>query len=241
MYRLGVNNMSIIDVKNSSKEYKTGNTTVLANKNITFSVDKGQLVIILGSSGAGKSTLLNILGGMDTNTSGDVIINGHNIANYSRKELTAYRRKDVGFVFQFYNLVPNLTAKENVELAAEIVPNAMEASEALDAVGLGDRMNNFPAQLSGGQQQRVAIARAIAKNPAILLCDEPTGALDYQTGKHVLKILQEMSTKKGSTVIIVTHNAAIAPIANQVIHVHDGQVKRIEKNEHPTDISEIEW
>lgn len=234
--------MSIIDVKNSSKEYKTGNTTVLANKNITFSVDKGQLVIILGSSGAGKSTLLNILGGMDTNTSGDVIINGHNIANYSRKELTAYRRKDVGFVFQFYNLVPNLTAKENVELAAEIVPNAMEASEALDAVGgLGDRMNNFPAQLSGGQQQRVAIARAIAKNPAILLCDEPTGALDYQTGKHVLKILQEMSTKKGSTVIIVTHNAAIAPIANQVIHVHDGQVKRIEKNEHPTDISEIEW
>lgn len=233
--------MSIIDVKNSSKEYKTGNTTVLANKNITFSVDKGQLVIILGSSGAGKSTLLNILGGMDTNTSGDVIINGHNIANYSRKELTAYRRKDVGFVFQFYNLVPNLTAKENVELAAKIVPNAMEASEALDAVGLGDRMNNFPAQLSGGQQQRVAIARAIAKNPAILLCDEPTGALDYQTGKHVLKILQEMSTKKGSTVIIVTHNAAIAPIANQVIHVHDGQVKRIEKNEHPTDISEIEW
>lgn len=233
--------MSIIDVKNSSKEYKTGNTTVLANKNITFSVDKGQLVIILGSSGAGKSTLLNILGGMDTNTSGDVIINGHNIANYSRKELTAYRRKDVGFVFQFYNLVPNLTAKENVELAAEIVPNAMEVSEALDAVGLGDRMNNFPAQLSGGQQQRVAIARAIAKNPAILLCDEPTGALDYQTGKHVLKILQEMSTKKGSTVIIVTHNAAIAPIANQVIHVHDGQVKRIEKNEHPTDISEIEW
>lgn len=233
--------MSIIDVKNSSKEYKTGNTTVLANKNITFSVDKGQLVIILGSSGAGKSTLLNILGGMDTNTSGDVIINGHNIANYSRKELTAYRRKDVGFVFQFYNLVPNLTAKENVELAAEIVPNAMEASEALDAVGLGDRMNNFPAQLSGGQQQRVAIARAIAKNPAILLCDEPTGALDYQTDKHVLKILQEMSTKKGSTVIIVTHNAAIAPIANQVIHVHDGQVKRIEKNEHPTDISEIEW
>lgn len=233
--------MSIIDVKNSSKEYKTGNTTVLANKNITFSVDKGQLVIILGSSGAGKSTLLNILGGMDTNTSGDVIINGHNIANYSRKELTAYRRKDVGFVFQFYNLVPNLTAKENVELAAEIVPNAMEASEALDAVGLGDRMNNFPAQLSGGQQQRAAIARAIAKNPAILLCDEPTGALDYQTGKHVLKILQEMSTKKGSTVVIVTHNAAIAPIANQVIHVHDGQVKKIEKNEHPTDISEIEW
>lgn len=233
--------MSIIDVKNSSKEYKTGNTTVLANKNITFSVDKGQLVIILGSSGAGKSTLLNILGGMDTNTSGDVIINGHNIANYSRKELTAYRRKDVGFVFQFYNLVPNLTAKENVELAAEIVPNAMEASEALDAVGLGDRMNNFPAQLSGGQQQRVAIARAIAQNPAILLCDEPTGALDYQTGKHVLKILQEMSTKKGSTVVIVTHNAAIAPIANQVIHVHDGQVKKIEKNEHPTDISEIEW
>lgn len=233
--------MPIIDVKNISKEYKNGNTTIFANKAITFSIEKGQLVVILGPSGAGKSTLLNILGGMDTSTSGDVIVNGNNIANYSRKELTAYRREDVGFVFQFYNLVPNLTAKENVELAAEIVPNAMEASEALNAVGLGNRMNNFPAQLSGGEQQRVAIARAIAKNPAILLCDEPTGALDYQTGKHVLKILQEMSIKKGSTVVIVTHNATIAPIANQVIHVHDGQVKKIEKNEYPTAISEIEW
>lgn len=233
--------MPIIDVKNISKEYKNGNTTIFANKAITFSIEKGQLVVILGPSGAGKSTLLNILGGMDTSTSGDVIVNGNNIANYSRKELTAYRREDVGFIFQFYNLVPNLTAKENVELAAEIVPNAMEASEALNAVGLGNRMNNFPAQLSGGEQQRVAIARAIAKNPAILLCDEPTGALDYQTGKHVLKILQEMSIKKGSTVVIVTHNATIAPIANQVIHVHDGQVKKIEKNEHPTAISEIEW
>ncbi len=233
--------MPIIDVKNISKEYKNGNTTIFANKAITFSIEKGQLVVILGPSGAGKSTLLNILGGMDTSTSGDVIVNGNNIANYSRKELTAYRREDVGFVFQFYNLVPNLTAKENVELAAEIVPNAMEASEALNAVGLGNRMNNFPAQLSGGEQQRVAIARAIAKNPAILLCDEPTGALDYQTGKHVLKILQEMSIKKGSTVVIVTHNATIAPIANQVIHVHDGQVKKIFLYELPTAISEIEW
>ncbi|MCZ3622880.1 ABC transporter ATP-binding protein [Lactobacillus mulieris] len=233
--------MSLIEVKKCSKEYKTGKITILANNNITFSIEKGQLVVILGASGAGKSTLLNILGGMDTCTSGDVIVNGNKITNYSKNELTNYRRKDVGFVFQFYNLIPNLTAKENVELAAEIVPNAMEASEALEAVGLGERMNNFPAQLSGGEQQRVAIARAIAKNPAILLCDEPTGALDYQTGKNILRILQEMSTKKGSTVIIVTHNAAIASIANQVIHIHDGQVKKLEKNDHPANISEIEW
>ena len=233
--------MSLIEVKKCSKEYKTGKITILANNNITFSIEKGQLVVILGASGAGKSTLLNILGGMDTCTSGDVIVNGNKITNYSKNELTNYRRKDVGFVFQFYNLIPNLTAKENVELAAEIVPNAMEASEALEAVGLGERMNNFPAQLSGGEQQRVAIARAIAKNPAILLCDEPTGALDYQTGKNILRILQEMSTKKGSTVIIVTHNAAIASIANQVIHIHDGQVKKLEKNDHLVNISEIEW
>lgn len=233
--------MSFIEVKHSTKKYVTGNTTVLANKDISFSIEKGQLIIILGSSGAGKSTLLNILGGMDTNTTGNVIIDGQDISNFSKRQLTTYRRTDVGFVFQFYNLVPNLTAKENVELASEIVKDAMDTDEALDAVGLADRVNNFPAQMSGGEQQRTAIARAIAKNPKLLLCDEPTGALDYETGKKVLQILQDQSRQKGETVIIVTHNAALAPIGDQVIHIHDGQVKGIEKNPQPTDIAEIEW
>ena len=233
--------MSFIEVKHSTKKYVTGNTTVLANKDISFSIEKGQLIIILGSSGAGKSTLLNILGGMDTNTTGNVIIDGQDISNFSERQLTTYRRTDVGFVFQFYNLVPNLTAKENVELASEIVKDAMDTNEALDAVGLADRVNNFPAQMSGGEQQRTAIARAIAKNPKLLLCDEPTGALDYETGKKVLQILQDQSRQKGETVIIVTHNAALAPIGDQVIHIHDGQVKGIEKNAQPTDIAEIEW
>lgn len=229
--------MSFIEVKHSTKKYVTGNTTVLANKDISFSIEKGQLIIILGSSGAGKSTLLNILGGMDTNTTGNVIIDGQDISNFSKRQLTTYRRTDVGFVFQFYNLVPNLTAKENVELASEIVKDAMDTNEALDAVGLADRVNNFPAQMSGGEQQRTAIA----KNPKLLLCDEPTGALDYETGKKVLQILQDQSRQKGETVIIVTHNAALAPIGDQVIHIHDGQVKGIEKNAQPTDIAEIEW
>ena len=233
--------MALIEVKNCTKKYITGDTTIYANKDISFTVDKGQLVIVLGSSGAGKSTLLNILGGMDSCSSGGVIINGNNIAQYSPRQLTAYRRHDVGFVFQFYNLVPNLTAKENVELAAEIVPDAMDAVHALQSVGLGQRIDNFPAQLSGGEQQRAAIARAIAKKPQILLCDEPTGALDYQTGKQVLQILQDMSRKHGSTVIIVTHNAAIAPIADQVIHIHDGQIASIQHNEHPQAIATIEW
>ena len=233
--------MSFIEVKHSTKKYVTGNTTVLANKDISFSIEKGQLIIILGSSGAGKSTLLNILGGMDTNTTGNVIIDGQDISNFSKRQLTTYRRTDVGFVFQFYNLVPNLTAKENVELASEIVKDAMDTNEALDAVGLADRVNNFPAQMSGGEQQRTAIARAIAKNPKLLLCDEPTGALDYETGKKVLQILQDQSRQKGETVISVTHNAALAPIGDQVIHIHDGQVKGIEKNAQPTDIAEIEW
>ena len=233
--------MSFIEVKHSTKKYVTGNTTVLANKDISFLIQKGQLIIILGSSGAGKSTLLNILGGMDTNTTGNVIIDGQDISNFSKRQLTTYRRTDVGFVFQFYNLVPNLTAKENVELASEIVKDAMDTNEALDAVGLADRVNNFPAQMSGGEQQRTAIARAIAKNPKLLLCDEPTGALDYETGKKVLQILQDQSRQKGETVIIVTHNAALAPIGDQVIHIHDGQVKGIEKNAQPTDIAEIEW
>ena len=218
-----------------------GDSTINANKDISFSIEQGELVIILGTSGAGKSTLLNIIGGMDTNTSGNVIIDGNDISQYNKRQLTTYRRKDVGFVFQFYNLVPNLTAKENVELASEIVKDAMKAEKALKNVGLGERMDNFPAQLSGGEQQRVAIARAVAKKPKILLCDEPTGALDYNTGKQVLKILQDMSVKNHSTVIIVTHNAALAPIGNQVIHIHDGQVKEITRNANPADISSIEW
>lgn len=233
--------MALIEVKNCSKKYVNGDSIIYANKDINFTIEKGELVVILGSSGAGKSTLLNILGGMDSCSSGSVVINGHNIANYTPWQLTAYRRNDVGFVFQFYNLVPNLTAKENVELATEIVPDALNVEEALKAVGLGERMDNFPAQLSGGEQQRAAIARAVAKNPQILLCDEPTGALDYQTGKQVLQILQDMSTKRGSTVIIVTHNAAIAPIGNQVIRIHDGQITDIKHNKHPQAIAAIEW
>lgn len=233
--------MAYINLKNNTKVYQSGDTTIYANKDITFSVDKGELVIILGSSGAGKSTLLNILGGMEPNTSGDVIVAGKNIVKYNARELTTYRRNDVGFVFQFYNLIPNLTAKENVELAAQIVPDAMSADEALQYVDLVQRENNFPAQLSGGEQQRVAIARAIAKKPALLLCDEPTGALDYKTGKRILKILQNMSRQNGSTVLIVTHNAAIAPIADKVIHIHDGGIQEIQHNEHPADISTIEW
>lgn len=233
--------MSYIEVKNCTKIYQMGDSTIYANKEISFSIEQGELVIILGTSGAGKSTLLNIIGGMDTNTSGNVIIDGNDISQYNKRQLTTYRRKDVGFVFQFYNLVPNLTAKENVELASEIVKDAMKAEEALENVGLGERMDNFPAQLSGGEQQRVAIARAVAKKPKILLCDEPTGALDYNTGKQVLKILQDMSVKNHSTVIIVTHNAALAPIGNQVIHIHNGQVKEITRNDNPADISSIEW
>ena len=233
--------MAYINLKNNTKIYQSGDTTIYANKNITFSIDKGELVIILGSSGAGKSTLLNILGGMEPNTSGDVIVAEKNIAKYNAKELTTYRRNNVGFVFQFYNLIPNLTAKENVELAAQIVPDAMSAADALQYVDLGQRENNFPAQLSGGEQQRVAIARAIAKKPALLLCDEPTGALDYKTGKRILKILQNMSRQNGSTVLIVTHNAAIAPIADKVIRIHDGSIQKVQHNLHPADISTIEW
>lgn len=233
--------MAYIELKNNTKIYQSGDTTIYANKDITFSINKGELVVILGSSGAGKSTLLNILGGMGPNTSGDVIVAGKNIASYNAKQLTTYRRNYVGFVFQFYNLIPNLTAKENVELAAQIVPDAMNPDEALREVDLSDREQNFPAQLSGGEQQRVAIARAIAKKPELLLCDEPTGALDYKTGKQILKILQDMSRKNGSTVLIVTHNAAIAPIADKVIRIHDGSIQKIETNDQPADISSIEW
>jgi len=233
--------MAYIELKNNTKIYQSGDATIYANKDITFSINKGELVVILGSSGVGKSTLLNILGGMEPNTSGDVIVAGKNIASYNAKQLTTYRRNYVGFVFQFYNLIPNLTAKENVELAAQIVPDAMNPDEALREVDLSDREQNFPAQLSGGEQQRVAIARAIAKKPELLLCDEPTGALDYKTGKRILKILQDMSRKNGSTVLIVTHNATIAPIADKVIRIRDGSIQKIETNDQPADISSIEW
>mgnify|MGYP002679648524 FL=1 len=233
--------MSYIEIQHSYKRYKMGDIVIEANRDVNFSIEKGELAIILGSSGAGKSTVLNILGGMDTNDEGSVIIDGKDIAGYSQYDLITYRRNDVGFVFQFYNLIQNLTAKENVELASEIVKDALDPVQVLKDVGLEKRMNNFPAQLSGGEQQRVAIARAVAKNPKILLCDEPTGALDYKTGKQVLQILQDMSRVKGSTVIIVTHNAAIAPIADRVIHMHDGTVKSIEINEQPQRIADIEW
>ena len=233
--------MAYIEMMHSFKRYHMGDATIVANNDVNFSIEKGELAIILGASGAGKSTVLNILGGMDTNSEGKVIIDGNDISNYTARQLTDYRRTDIGFVFQFYNLVANLTAKENVELASEIVRNAQDPVKALIDVGLKDRIDNFPAQLSGGEQQRVAIARAVAKNPKILLCDEPTGALDYNTGKQVLQILQDQSRQKGATVVIVTHNSAIAPIADRVIHMHDARVKSIETNAHPMSIKDLEW
>lgn len=228
-------------MKNSYKRYKSGQSEIIANNDISFEIEKGELAIILGSSGAGKSTVLNILGGMDTNDEGNVLIDGKDISTFNEKELTNYRRNDVGFVFQFYNLVPNLTAKENVELASEIVKDALDATEVLQSVGLGERIDNFPAQLSGGEQQRVAIARAVAKNPKLLLCDEPTGALDYHTGKQVLKILQDMVRKEGATVVIVTHNQALAPIADRVIHMHDSKIRDIVLNSNPQNIETLEY
>ena len=233
--------MAYIEMKHCYKRYKSGETEILANQDVSFEIEQGELVIILGASGAGKSTVLNILGGMDTNDEGQVLIDGVDIAKLNPHQRTDYRRDDVGFVFQFYNLVPNLTAKENVELASEIVSDALDPETVLKEVGLGNRLHNFPAQLSGGEQQRVAIARAVAKKPKILLCDEPTGALDYQTGKQVLGILQDMSRKKGATVIIVTHNAALAPIADRVIRMHDAKVQSVEVNEAPQDIATLEY
>lgn len=228
-------------MKNSYKRYKSGQSEIIANNDISFEIEKGELAIILGSSGAGKSTVLNILGGMDTNDEGNVLIDGKDISTFNDKQLTNYRRNDVGFVFQFYNLVPNLTAKENVELASEIVKDALDATEVLQSVGLGERIDNFPAQLSGGEQQRVAIARAVAKNPKLLLCDEPTGALDYHTGKQVLKILQDMVRKEGATVVIVTHNQALAPIADRVIHMHDSKIRDVVMNANPQNIETLEY
>ncbi|WEV74196.1 ABC transporter ATP-binding protein [Bifidobacterium sp. ESL0798] len=233
--------MSYIDVEHEVKRYDSGGSKLIANNDISFSINQGELVMILGASGTGKSTLLNILGGMDSCDDGRVVIDGENIAEYNAKELSEYRRYEVGFVFQFYNLVPNLTALENVELASEIVERASDPMSVLKSVGLEDRANNFPSQLSGGEQQRVAIARAIVKRPKILLCDEPTGALDYQTGKQVLHILQDTSRKYNATVIIVTHNSAIAPMSDRVIHMHDAKITNIEENPNPVDIDTLEW
>ena len=233
--------MAYIEMRHCFKRYASGESEIIANNDVSFEIEKGELVIILGASGSGKSTILNILGGMDTVSEGEVIVDGVDIVKLSDRERTLYRRNDIGFVFQFYNLIPNLTARENVELALEIVRDAKDVDETLGSVELGDRMDNFPAQLSGGEQQRVSIARAIAKNPKLLLCDEPTGALDYKTGKHVLHILQEMSRKNGVTVVIVTHNSAIAPIADRVIYLHDAKVRSVEVNENPSDIESIEY
>lgn len=233
--------MSFVEMIDSSKFYKMGETTIVANDKINFTIEQGEFVIIVGPSGAGKSTVLNILGGMDTNNEGKILVDGKEISSFNERELTAYRRSDIGFVFQFYNLVPNLTTKENVELASQIVENARDAETVLKEVGLQDRMNNFPAQLSGGEQQRVAIARALAKNPKLLLCDEPTGALDYHTGKQVLKLLQNTCLETNTTVIVITHNSAIAPIADRVIEINDSKVRSITLNDHPKSIDEIEW
>ncbi|MFN6650895.1 ABC transporter ATP-binding protein [Enterococcus gallinarum] len=233
--------MSYVEVKNTYKRYEMGETTITANEDLSFSIEEGELVVILGPSGAGKSTILNILGGMDSPDEGQIIIDNIDIAQFSDKQLTEYRRKDVGFVFQFYNLVPNLTAKENIELATEISPNALDPDAVLKQVGLENRSNNFPSQLSGGEQQRVSIARALAKNPKLLLCDEPTGALDFETGKQVLKLLQSASRQAGNTVLIITHNSAIAPIADRVIRINDATVRSVEINESPISIDEIVW
>ncbi|WP_338215759.1 ABC transporter ATP-binding protein [Lacticaseibacillus salsurivasis] len=233
--------MAYIEVRNETKQYQMGETKILANNDVSFNCEEGQLTVILGPSGAGKSTVLNILGGMDVPTSGQVVVDGVDIARFNDKQLTAYRRDSVGFVFQFYNLIPNLTTKENVELANSIVPDALDAEATLKAVGLGDRIDNFPSQLSGGEQQRVALARALAKNPKLLLCDEPTGALDYETGKQVLQLLQDASRRDGKTVLIISHNAALAKMADRVIRINDGRVRSVVDNPHPTPVAEIEW
>ena len=233
--------MAYIEVIDEYKRYKVGDSIVAANNGITFSIEKGEFVIILGPSGAGKSTVLNILGGMDTPDEGKIIIDGTDISKFNARSLTKYRRDDVGFVFQFYNLVQNLTTRENVELATQISKNALDVDETLKLVGLEHRKDNFPSQLSGGEQQRVSIARAIAKNPKLLLCDEPTGALDYKTGKQILKTLQDTCKNTGTTVIVITHNSALAPMADRVIHINDAKVKEIELNKAPMPVEDIEW
>ncbi len=233
--------MSYIELKDVVKKYVTGEVTVLAADGISFSVEKGEFVIVVGPSGAGKTTVLNILGGMDQSDGGSIVVDGRDISKYTAKQLTQYRRDDIGFVFQFYNLVQNLTAKENVELANQICKNPLDAADILREVGLGERLDNFPAQLSGGEQQRVAIARALAKNPKLLLCDEPTGALDYNTGKAILKLLQDTCRRTGMTVIVITHNSAITPMADRVIKMKNGKVSEMILNESPMPVERIEW
>jgi putative ABC transport system ATP-binding protein len=230
-----------VKLENVTKVYKIGEVEIRAADGIDFSISKGEFVVIVGPSGAGKTTVLNILGGMDTATEGKVLVDGKDVAKYTPKMLTGYRRDDIGFVFQFYNLVPNLTALENVELALQICKEPLDAKSVLEDVGLGDRLDNFPAQLSGGEQQRVSIARALAKNPKLLLCDEPTGALDYNTGKAILKLLQDTCRQKGMTVIVITHNSAIAPMADRIIHIKNGRVSGMELNPNPVPVETIEW
>ena len=230
-----------VKLKDITKVYHMGEVEIRAADNINFSIKKGVFVVIVGPSGAGKTTVLNILGGMDTATGGTLTVDGKDITAYDSRQLTGYRRDDIGFVFQFYNLIPNLTALENVELALQICKDPLDAKKVLEDVGLGDRLDNFPAQLSGGEQQRVSIARALAKNPKLLLCDEPTGALDYNTGKAILKLLQNMCRERGMTVIVITHNQALAPMADRLIHIKNGQVSHMETNENPMSIDEIEW
>lgn len=233
--------MSYIDVINESKFFTSGESKVTANDQMTFNIEKGEFAVIVGPSGAGKTTVLNILGGMDSADEGEVIIDGKNIAEFDTKQLTQYRRDDVGFIFQSYNLIPNLTAKENVDFAAEISPDTLDSEKVLEDVGLGHRKENFPAQLSGGEQQRVAIARALAKKPKLLLCDEPTGALDFETGKKVLELLQFSKEQYGATVVVITHNQAIAPIADRVIEIADAKVRNMTINESPASVDSIEW
>ena len=233
--------MAFVEFEKVSKIYHTGAVEIPALRDATFQVEKGEICVIVGASGAGKTTLLNILGGMDTLTGGTVKLDGRDISRYDRRQLTEYRRRDVGFVFQFYNLIQNLTALENVEIAAQLCPHPLDAAEVLREVGLGERMKNFPAQLSGGEQQRVSIARALCKNPALLLCDEPTGALDSKTGLQVLALLKDVSEKYQTTVAIITHNAAIAPLARRVIRVRNGQIESVEMNDHPASVEEIAW
>lgn len=233
--------MAFVECKDVCKRYQMGEVTITANDHVNFCIEKGEFAVIVGSSGAGKTTVLNILGGMDRCDEGQIIVDGALISAYNRRQLTDYRRYDIGFIFQFYNLVQNLTAKENVELATEICRHAMNPEQVLQMVGLGDRMNNFPSQLSGGEQQRVSIARALAKNPKLLLCDEPTGALDYKTGKQVLALLQATCREKGRTVIVITHNSALAAMADRVIRINSGRVVDMQCNPAPTPVERIEW
>ncbi len=233
--------MSYVELKNVCKRYRMGEVTITASDHVSFEINQGEFAVVVGSSGAGKTTILNILGGMDSCDEGTILVDGNDIAKYNAKQLTEYRRYDIGFVFQFYNLVPNLTAKENVELATQISKDSLDPAEVLREVGLGERLDNFPAQLSGGEQQRVSIARALAKRPKLLLCDEPTGALDYNTGKTILKLLQDTCRQNNMTVVLITHNQAITPMADRVIRMKNSRVQSVVLNPNPTPVEEIEW